>query len=246
MFQTGITRLLVVVAIVAVLIGCYAFDALSHCHNTSDCENPGDHLLSRQRWDEDDRNTVKFLVNPDRYANTLPSLFPDVTTAAARWSRLTYQDGDDEDDWVEIDFKLEYEDDTYHSPGHEDQRSIVGYGYLGDEDDDEAPVAKVFRWTHNGRPEHIVEQDMVLNYYYDFAPHSDQSDDDKYCLLQILVHEFGHWVRFKDLPDNTCYEYNNHYVMYADSAPGIHNKEDVSCEEIWGVWWTYHVMGWPY
>ena len=85
MFQKRTTRILVMAAIVALLIGCHAFDVLSHCHQTSDCGNPGDHLISRQRWDEDDRNTVDFLVNPDRYGNTLPSLFTDVTTAAARW-----------------------------------------------------------------------------------------------------------------------------------------------------------------
>ena len=93
-------------------------------------------------------------------------------------------------------FELRNRGNTEQSPeNHRDNVNTVGWGAL-----DEGVLGETVIRHHRRNNRLIVEQDMILNYYEDFAVHSDD-DDTKYCLREVLTHEFGHWIRLLDVED---------------------------------------------
>ena len=181
-------RTLAIATLITVL---FAVDVMSHCHDTFKCEKLDVYMVSRERWDKPDRNRVPYYVN-NSFGSWLPSLYPDILDGAEAWTDIISHGN-------LVDFGLVFEDDTHLHPNDEDEQNTVGWGYLGAHDNPKAPIAAVWPYYSNTNPRELVEQDMVFNYYKEFANHRDQNHN-KYCLLQIATHEFGHFVRLKDMP----------------------------------------------
>ncbi len=74
----------------------------------------------------------------------------------------------------------------------------------------------------------------------------DFAGSNNYCLLNIMTHEFGHFIRLKDVdPRNPrhCDAYAA-YTMFNDAGLGVHYQEDLACEDKYGAWYTYNDMYW--
>ena len=161
----------------------------------------------------------------------MPSFFPDINIAASKWDRIEF-------DGQIVNFGVINSGITWLTPGERDYKNVIGWK---DFQYEQIP-AFVSTYHSNTNNRWIVEQDMSFNYYLQWTEHS-ELDESKYCLLQIATHEFGHFIKLKDLPQNVCHEYRR-YVMYAHGWEGLHNKETLTCEDKWGAWWTYNRMPW--
>lgn len=225
------SRITLILALIVLTILC-ASSVMAHCHDSASCERPFKHLISRDRWEKEDDNTVDYYVNDD-FSDDLPSFFPDVTTAASYWSRIEF------DDEI-VEFALRYKGPTHLHPNDEDTKNVIGWGWF--EGEERGPLGQVFRYYDNTNGRRLIEQDMMLNYYHLYANHS-ADDDEKFCLLQVITHEFGHFIRLLDVPDNVCPEYSR-YTMFRETGPGDHRKESLECEDKWGAFYTYNQMPW--
>ena len=122
--------------------------------------------------------------------------------------------------------------------------NTVGWGH-----NDDGVLGEVFPVYDPQNSRRLIEQDLLMNYYEDFAVHSENSQT-KYCLRAVITHEFGHFVRLLDVqdgkpPDDDCVHYE-HFTMFEEAWLGekAHLKEQLACEDKYGAWWTYHRMPW--
>ena len=204
-------RIAIALLIVAALM---PVDVQSHCHTTKSCEKAEKHLTSKQRWDRPG-DKVKYWVNQSTFPG-LPEMDPDVHDAAATWTDISFNN-------QRVRFKLKYAGDVTRTPGYKDGWSVVGWGRISDPDFDDIAPAETMTWHVNGSEDReITEQDLIFNYYFDYAAH-DLNNVSQWCLLQVATHEFGHWIRLYDVgdevpPDDYCSEYE-HYTMYYSSWP---------------------------
>ena len=214
------------------LISSFPTSVMAHCHD-DEGENLIRDLISRERWDDDDSD-IEYHVNNSSHPNH-PSFFPDVTVAHARWNDIPRPDAPEEN----VNFDLSYAGATTKEAGRKDKQNVVSWVSMRNND----IVARVYTFYHRRsiNRKWIIEQDTGFNYYLDWAPHLN-NDDDKYCIRQVAVHEFGHWVKLKDLTD--IVDRYRYLTMYGVVIPGLHSREYPQCEDKWGVWFTYHVMQW--
>ena len=208
------------------------YAALPHCHNDDECEDLVNDLVSSYKWKEPNNNTIDYYINK-RWTTQVPDITEDVKNGAKKWSGLRVNDTD-------VAFKLRYAGDATEYPDDEwsDGKNVVGWGDLGNEWDSE--IAVTVTWTHDDDNYHIIEQDMIFNYYYDFAPHNEVTDNE-YCIYNVATHEWGHWVRLKDLHEgHRCDNPYRHYTMWKYIAKGEHKKTTLRCEDKWAAWYVYH------
>ena len=225
----------VIIASVILLSLCFTNEVMADCHNDDqwNCEDLTTHLISFQKWDEPNNNTIRFYVNNEHWSDP-PDFSPDVTDAAAAWSRVNFKG-------VEIRFELKNKGSTEQTPEYQgDDVNTIGWGHH-----DSGVLAEVFTVTDSHDDNLIIEQDMLVNYYEDFANHSDDTDQ-TYCLQEVLTHEFGHFVRLEDVQDgipssDDCVHYA-HFTMFeeAEMDNEVHTKETLACEDKYGLWYTYH------
>lgn len=191
------------------------------CHDSPDCADLPNELVSGDYWDESGNNTIDYYINVT-YHSEKPNLTSDVNDAAATWSEA-------EHNGQEIDFYLNYAGTTPRYAEVEDDFNVIAWGPM-----EMDTVARVSRWYHSGSV--LAEQDMMFNYYYDLELHPQWQQGD-YCIRNVATHEFGHFVRLLDLySSHLCDEYRR-YTMWGTVAG--HNQETLECEDIWGLWKSY-------
>lgn len=192
------------------------------CHDSPDCADLINDLVSGHYWDEPNNNTIDYYVNTT-YHSEMPPLTADVDIAAATWSEA-------EHNGQEIEFNLNNAGSTTSLAEVQDNRNVIAYGPLETD-----VAARVRRWV--GSNNVISEQDMMFNYYLDFELHPNWQQGDV-CIRNVATHEFGHFVRLLDLyQHHQCQEYRR-YTMWGRGAAG-HSRETLECEDIWGLWRTY-------
>ncbi len=89
----------------------------------------------------------------------------------------------------------------------------------------------------------MKEVDILINPYYDWKSHTGGGGgDDEFCLLNVLMHEFGHAGGLEHVvydPDEddgygNCPEWIP-YTMRSGSGPNEHDKEVLECEDKWAI-----------
>lgn len=98
----------IIVVLALVIFG--AVDAYSDCYNDEPCEDVHNDVITRERWDTNHRNVVRYYVN-NNFLPILPSLYPDVTKASSTWSRIWYQP-----ERERVRFELDHRGTTHLSP----------------------------------------------------------------------------------------------------------------------------------
>ena len=167
--------------LIAIAISCGLVWAT--CHNTPDCADLINHLVSGDYFDESNSNTIDYNVNTTYHAE-MPNLTADVDVAAATWSEAEHTG-------QEIDFNLNNAGTTTQHAHVRDNRNVIAYGGT-------LPsgwAAGVYTWIQN---DVILEADMMFNYYLDFELHPDWQQGDV-CIRNVATHEFGHFVHLLDL-----------------------------------------------
>ena len=209
-----------------------AYFVWAHCHNNTSCEDLTHDLVSRMKWQESNGNTVNYYINRHHYSNP-PNITTDVKNAATKWTSVRVNN-------IDVAFKLHYAGPTTQTPKlmWSDGKSVVGWGDLGNEPDSE--LAVTVTWTHDDDDNQIIEQDMTFNYYKDYDRHH-HTDYSEYCIYNVATHEFGHWVRLKDLgPSHDCDNPYAQYTMWKPIGKDEHKKESLRCEDKWALWYVYH------
>ncbi|MDE0043239.1 MAG: hypothetical protein OXT74_14465 [Candidatus Poribacteria bacterium] len=204
----------------------------AHCHNNTACEDLVNDLVSPKKWKEPNGNTVNYYINNRHYSNP-PDITTDVKNAAKKWSNLRVNN-------IDVAFKLHCVGATDASPDliWSDGKSVVGWGDLGNEWNSQ--IAVTVTWTHDDDDNRIIEQDMIFNYYKKFDRHN-HTDNTEYCIYNVATHEFGHWVRLKDLDrSHQCDNPYAHYTMWKHIAKNEHKKISLRCEDKWALWYVYH------
>lgn len=224
-----------VFAVLVILTSLVAMYVWSHCHETLDCEKPKLHLLGEERWVHGDDNLIDYRINeatpPDHPQPTLES---DVNSAASVWHEIDFNG-------TEVNFRLNHAGSTNAIPGEQgstDGINTIGWGSL--------PFiipAKVYIRKLSNDPDRIRECDMRFNYRKRWAHHVIESPD-SHCIKNIATHEFGHFVRLKNVPQGVCDDEYKAYTMYGKTSIGEHKKEDLRCEDEWGAHQMYHVKEW--
>ena len=205
-----------------------AYLVWSHCHNTDSCEDLVNDLVANQAWSN---------PNIDYKVNVLHNygkdeLRPTLEAATPAWSDLRVNG-------VDIEFSLHYAGTTYETPGgNSDGENTIGWRNLGNGDG--CPLAHTYTYLHPTDSSRIIECDLGFNYYQPYDEHG-STNDTEYCIQNVTTHEFGHWVRLFDLGQtNGCNSSYSHYTMWRTAGKNEHTKEDLRCEDKWGLWYTYH------
>ena len=204
----------------------------SHCHNTESCEDLNNDLVPDQAWStSSEAHQIEYKVNVlHNYGKD--ELRPSLSAAAPAWSDLRFNG-------VDIEFSLRYAGTTYESPGgNSDGENTIGWKNLGSCDEDTLAYTYVYLDPNDsGR---IIECDLGFNYYLPYDEHG-STNDTEYCIQNVTTHEFGHWVRLFDLGQtNGCNSSYSLYTMWRTAGKNEHTKEDLRCEDKWGLWYTYH------
>ena len=224
------TKRFVLLALSLCLTVGIAYTVWSHCHNTEDCEQVVRHLVSGKKFSEPNDNEVRYKINIlHNYGRD--TLVATMEEAQDVWSNLTFN-GDD------VPFSLYHEGSTnYYSPDGDtaDNVNCVGWANLGAEWDDPLGIVWCF-----GSGNTLTECDMGINHYQPLDEHDDVTSDE-YCLLNTAVHEFGHFVKLHNLKRiHKCTSSYQHYTMWGEAAKNEHKKEDLRCEDEYGLWYTYY------
>ena len=88
---------------------------------------------------------------------------------------------------------------------------------------------------------------MTVNYYAPYAKHASNVHDntDKYCLRNVVTHEFGHFVKLQDVGyGSACDDGYQNYTMWYSTSKGEDKKETLECEDKHGVYQMYHGLTW--
>ena len=221
-----LTSVLAILCIVAVTVMVYA-----HCHDTVDCEDVFSDLITGIRW-QDSAIPVNYLINDTSQPN-MPSLLPDVVTAGATWSNIEFNNS-------VIPFSVHNSGLTTALAGADDNKNVVGWTCELPWNDEEKVLAVCRPWLYTST--YIFRQaDILVNYYVPYHKH-EGCPSNKFCILDMMTHEFGHFAAgFHDLStaDNCSAQYK-HYTMWVKIyGPNKHNKEDLTCEDQYSLWYTY-------
>ena len=218
-----------------ILTSLSAIYVWSHCHNTVTCERPDLHLVGDRRWVHGSDNLINYRINeatpPD---HPQPTLEVDVNAAAAVWHEIDFNG-------TTVNFRLNHEGSTDAIPGEQgstDDINTIGWGSLPN-----TILAKVYIRAFYSDPDRIRECDMRFNYRKSWAHHVVEAPD-KHCIRNIATHEFSHFGSLKDVPKDVCNAEYKAYTMYGKASIGEHKKEDLRCEDEWGLHQMYHVKEW--
>ena len=211
---------------------CGAYVVWSHCHNDDDCEDLHADLISGRKWKP--ATSVSYHINPHRPIDGLPAISGNTQTAAATWTNAKHNG-------QAINFTLYYAGTTSKKPLEpnwlKDGWNVVGWTDRLREDDAPA-VTKT--WSDPNDHTKIIEADTGLNYYKEWEEH-DYTEWDDHCVLEVMTHEFGHWVNLTDLYDtHNCDSSYRRYTMWGWTSPDDHHKESLECEDKYAAWYTYH------
>ena len=224
-----------VFAVFVILTSFVAVYVWSHCHDTLKCEDPEDDLLGDARWVHGENNLIDHRINeatpPDHPQPTLES---DVNSAARAQHEINFRG-------TVVNFRLNHAGSTDAVPGEQggtDDINTIGWGSL--------PFtipAKVYIRKFYSDPDRIRECDMRFNYRRNWA-HDVSESPDRFCIKNVATHEFGHFVFLENVPKGKCDKEYKAYTMYGKTQIGEHKKEDLRCEDQWGIHEMYHVKEW--
>ena len=226
-----------------VLLACLVSSGIAfvwaNCHNDqdhegNDCEEPFKHLITGLKWQWLENHTVEYIINEDKLIPGLPKITIDTNEAAKTWSGIKV-------DAQTVAFYLKKSNTRVFGilPEAGDDMNIVGWYPLDDVNRNATANTAVRVKPGTKR---IIEVDLQLNYYAPLSTHAKDTDK-TYCMRNTLTHEFGHWLGLGDVkPQHQCDQYK-HYTMWQPPSLTTCDKEDLSCEDIWGAKHIYGLTG---
>ena len=162
------------------------------------------------------------------YVNNSTSLWyaADIAAAKTMWNNSAYKG-------TATAFRFVHAGGTTRSPDLPDLVNVVGFKQLGP-----GVGARARTWFDLGNGE-IYEADMMINSlsWSNIQSHANAGSTD-YCVRSFLAHEFGHWLGLSHLYETQSVEYIPDTMFY-EIEKGEHKKEDLECDDKWGIWYTY-------
>ena len=217
------------IASLFVLLGV-ASVVYSHCHNNVSCERVVRDIVGRYYWEEPYNNTVLYKVNPTK--PNMPSLNPDMTQAAALWTNILYDDGDNPPH--RIPFNPTFDGTTDADSDVDDDVNVVAWHNLGNHHT--SPLA--YRHIVERSGNRFLEIDISFNYYKDWKNHGNP-DTTKNCLKNVAAHEFGHFAGLAHSSSAVCSAYAEYTMNSQIATLNEHKKESLECEDIWALNYKY-------
>ena len=152
----------------------------------------------------------------------------DITHAVSVWNNSSYKG-------TSTAFLFDDDGNTNAATDYPDLNNVVGIKNMP------SHIAAQAHTYFYGNGE-IYECDMNINSIsvLNIQPHSSAGANDL-CVRNALCHEFGHALGLSHMDKNSVGSWVEYIAdtMFYDIEYGEHKKEDLECDDKWGIWYTY-------